>query len=1081
MKKLTQNFKSITRGFLCIVAFLGATIHGISQEWTNNSSQLYYVTKQGKIYMEPDYSAAAIYFNENLSEEKADIIRNRLKSTNTEPESLGIEFMNFKGMVRLKSTVGLRPIRNLENRQNFLSSYGLTNDGAYDVLPAFTVGGIQAWMTKRIVIRLKEGYSLNSIAAIMDEFGAEYIKNITDANTFHIKVENIGNQLEMIHRINDLGILDWGEPDFKMELQRFNDPLYPDQWHLNNTGGTLDGKPLVNDVDIDAPEAWTLTTGNNVVVAVIDDGMDNHEDLTTLLTGYTPGVTSGDGSAGFPQYNNFSNPPAHGQACGGLIGATHNNIGVKGVSPDVSMFSVNIFHSSVTNADIAIGVDWAVNAGADVISNSWGFSCTVTISVITSAFNNAAENGRGGLGCLLIVAAGNSNLPCVSYPANLTSVMAVGAISGDGERSEFSQYGSALDIVGPSNDDLEYDANGFYVGSKHGLRTLDLMGSDGYEPGNYDPDFGGTSGATPIVAGVAALVLAIDPTLTKNEAEYILYSTAVDVGDSYEYGNGMVNAYDAVLAASSFTGGTINCTTTVSSYPYSEGFEFGDGWIQTTVDVGDWVRNSGVTPSTDTGPSGATEGSFYMFLEASTNSTTGAIGNNATARLQSNCFDLSGISNATFSFQNHMYGTSVGSLTVQVSVDDINWTNVWSQSGNQGNQWNSVDINLDAYIGSSIKLRIVGITGDGWSSDIAIDDLSMTTSGSVSDIEAPTTPTNLISSNIAETSFDISWNASSDNIGVTQYEVYLDGISDGLTTSTSYSFSGLTDNTTYSVTVLAKDAAGNESTQSNSLNITTLEDIGGCTDTTYDSDDFEGGFSSSIWNDGGTNARINSNDSSFANSGILCVRLRNGTSTSTITTDSMDLSSYEEITVTFSYITSNLENGEGFSLQSSTNGGSSFTIEDSWLLGSNFSNNGSRENGVVTISGPFSNTTQLKLQHSANRNNERTYFDDVIIEGCSSNETSSIIASSNVVNYNSNIELDYIMDDIMVYPNPVNQILNIDNLPIQSTMRLMNISGQLLMDASGKSQLDMSRFKTGVYILYIQAEGKTKVIKVVKQ
>lgn len=356
-------------------------------------------------------------------------------------------------------------------------------------------------------------------------------------------------------------------------------------------------------------------------------------------------------------------------------------------------------------------------------------------------------------------------------------------------------------------------------------------------------------------------------------------------------------------------------------------------------------------------------------------------------------------------------------------------------------------------------------------------------SGNMGDTESPTDPTGLISSNITASSFDMSWNASTDNVGVTEYEVYIDGVSDGLTASTSYNVSGLSASTIYSVTVIAKDAAGNESNSSNSINVTTLADNGGgCTDITYNSDDFEGGFSSSIWNDGGSDARISNGDQAYANSGNLCVRLRDDQASANITTDNLDLSSFEEITVTFSYITAGLENGEGFSLQSSTNGGSSFSVASSWTRGSEFTSNNSRQAGTVTISGPFSSTTQLKFQHNASINNDRSYLDDVVIAGCS-NGTSTIIAANNVTNFidAEDDALESIFEDIKLYPIPVNQILNIKNLPVNSNLKLINISGQLLIDIKGASQLDMSKFETGIYILQITAGEKTKFIKIGKR
>ena len=106
----------------------------------------------------------------------------------------------------------------------------------------------------------------------------------------------------------------------------------------------------------------------------------------------------------------------------------------------------------------------------------------------------------------------------------------------------------------------------------------------------------------------------------------------------------------------------ISCSSTVSSFPYSEGFEGGTSgdWVQATGDDGDWINTTGSTPSNNTGPSSADEGSRYLFLEASTNGSAGQIGNNATAILESPCFDLSGATTASFTFSYHMFGTNTG-------------------------------------------------------------------------------------------------------------------------------------------------------------------------------------------------------------------------------------------------------------------------------------------------------------------------------------------------------------------------------------------------------------------------------------
>lgn len=1135
-----------------------------AQDWTKEKSSLYYLSPAGKVFIEPDYSAMAVYFKDQPTLKVINSFQAAVDQTASanSGQAQEIELMDLKGMVRIKSSKGLRSIQTQRDRADFLKSYNLTNDGAYDVLPAFNVDGNQAWFTKRIVVSLKNNVGLGGINDLMTKYDGQFVKNLTDANTFIIKIEDIGSQLKFIQEVSEKGLLEWGEPDFKMEIVKRIDPNYQYQWHLNNTGGTdLGGKVLLNDADIDAPEAWAIATGTNVTVAVIDDGLEAHEDLAPLLPGYTP-ANGGNGSPSL-------STDGHGQQCGGLIAALHNEIGVRGVAPGVSMFSVNIFAPNTSNADVAVGINWAVNNGADVLSNSWGFtSCTANISSITSAFNNAATNGRGGLGCIILVASGNDFNTCVSYPADLPSVTGVGGISGDGARSNFSNYGPTLDLVAPSNDDWVFNAQGQLIGTAHDLVTIDREGSAGWFSGNYSAGFGGTSGATPIAAGVAALVLSVNPTLTKAQVENILYTTADDAGPAgfdNEYGHGRVNAYQAVLAAggtsdttppstptgltsanvgstsfdinwnastddnavagyniylngsnigtssivstsvtglnpstnytvavSAFDGAgnesgqsssinvatgaaTLSCSATVSSYPYSEGFESNDGWTQVAGDDGNWVRDSGGTPSTGTGPSNGAEGSFYMFLEASTNGSTGQIGGNATAILESDCFDLTAASNATFSFQNHMNGNNIGSLTLQVSLDDQTWSNIWSLSGSQGNQWNAVDVDLNSYVGSTIKLRMVGTTGNGWSSDIAVDDFALTTGAGGGDTEAPSTPAGLVSSNVTETSFDVFWNASTDNVGVVQYNVFLDGSSLGTVVGTGASITGLVASTSYTVEVEAQDAAGNVSGQG-SLSVTTATPTGECTTATVNTNDFEGGWG--IWNDGGSDARRSAGDAAYSN-GTYSIRLRDNTSTSTMTTDNLDLSSFEDITVSFSYYARSMDNSnEDFWLQVSTNGGSSFSTQEEWNQGDEFVNN-VRENDVVNIAGPFTSTTRLRFRCDASGNADWVYIDDVVITGCSNGTTSTIVANNRLKEEFEDEGFDF--DDVTVYPNPVENTLRIKSIPSNARVRLMSLSGQLIEDTVGKSEFNVSNLKTGLYLLQITVDGETEVFKVNKQ
>ncbi|UZR99265.1 choice-of-anchor L domain-containing protein [Chondrinema litorale] len=166
--------------------------------------------------------------------------------------------------------------------------------------------------------------------------------------------------------------------------------------------------------------------------------------------------------------------------------------------------------------------------------------------------------------------------------------------------------------------------------------------------------------------------------------------------------------------------GTYNpCPTEVSAFPYSEGFESGLGdWSQETSDNIDWDRNNNGTPSGNTGPSNASEGFYYLYTEATNN-------NNRTAILKSPCFNLSGLSSPTFSFDYHMYGGDMGTLYLEIETTpgSNSWTTIHTINGNQGNNWQTAKLDLSAYTGSTIKIRFRGVTGNNYQSDIAIDNI----------------------------------------------------------------------------------------------------------------------------------------------------------------------------------------------------------------------------------------------------------------------------------------------------------------------------------------------------------------------
>lgn len=170
------------------------------------------------------------------------------------------------------------------------------------------------------------------------------------------------------------------------------------------------------------------------------------------------------------------------------------------------------------------------------------------------------------------------------------------------------------------------------------------------------------------------------------------------------------------------------CTTTISSFPYSESFESGFGaWSNASGDDINWTRDSGGTPSSGTGPSSAANGTWYMYTESS-GSGTGYP--NKVGVLNGPCFNLSGVSNPTFNFSYHMYGSAMGTLQLQASTNSgSSWTTLRTINGNQGNNWASISQSLNSYIGQSVWIRFRATTGSSYTSDITIDNISVTTGG----------------------------------------------------------------------------------------------------------------------------------------------------------------------------------------------------------------------------------------------------------------------------------------------------------------------------------------------------------------
>jgi len=400
----------------------------------------------------------------------------------------------------------------------------------------FKDGTLQG-VTDQFAVKLKNESDLPLLSEEVKKSNAKISKQYSYDNlVYFITVDksSAGNALDLANKFAESNKFAFSEPDFLLLLKKFNtnDTFLNYQWSLNNTGSAIQFNGTAG-ADMKVFNAWGITTGSSAIkVAIIDEGVDLvHPDLLANMLGGYDGT--GLNSGGAPSGND-----AHGTACAGIVaGVGNNNLGVAGVAYNCKIVPIRIAYSSgaswVTQSSwIGASIDWAWNQGAaDVLSNSWGGGGSS--SLINDPIGRALSQGRGGLGSPVLFAAGNNN-SSVSYPATLQNVIAVAAMSMcnqrknpsscDGETFWGSNFGTNVDIGAP--------------GVK--IYTTDISGSAGYSAGNYAPTFNGTSSACPNAAGVMALILSANPTLTAAQARQIIESTCDKVG-GYTYNSGVTN------------------------------------------------------------------------------------------------------------------------------------------------------------------------------------------------------------------------------------------------------------------------------------------------------------------------------------------------------------------------------------------------------------------------------------------------------------------------------------------------------------------------------------------------------------
>jgi len=303
-----------------------------------------------------------------------------------------------------------------------------------------------------------------------------------------------------------------------------NDPEIPDQWALEA---------------VNAYNGWDLTLGSHeVVVGVLDTGIDwDHPDIEDNIWTNSQGYHGynfvddnwfpmDDNVNGYDDDGNYvaNIYTYHGTHVAGIVGAAiDNTVGIAGLA-QVRLMAVKVMNDSGEGTDsmVASGIRWAVDNDAHVIVMSLG------VDGMSVPLENAA-NYATSRGVVLVAAAGNNGESVLSYPAAFPNVIAVGATDSGDNRAEFSNFGTGLDVVAP------------------GVQIYSTQGGGSYQ---Y---LSGTSAAAPHVAGVAALMLSVNPALTPAQVGNFINETARDVSrvgyDSWT-GWGVVNAFGAVEAVS---------------------------------------------------------------------------------------------------------------------------------------------------------------------------------------------------------------------------------------------------------------------------------------------------------------------------------------------------------------------------------------------------------------------------------------------------------------------------------------------------------------------------------------------------
>ena len=469
----------------------------------------------------------------------------------------------------------------------------LAADAAADkVRPAVYLdeaSGLVRMVYKQIGLRFRRGTRKKTRARILEKFGLNMRRDHkTPANVeiaYDPQRKYIAEGLiDLSNSLMELDEIDFSAPDFVSEFERLAPPTpNKDQWHLRRTAGA----PAASSPDIDVRGAWNFTQGSpTTIVALLDDGVEiGHPDLRDNIAQNPDSGNSDDkfGRDYFFSENNsqhydprpktfsgsFNDPRTsdiHGTCCAGVIASAGVLNRTFGAAPDCRILPVKIFNGNewVREFGTAAAITYAAKC-ADILCCPWHAPRKNNVELALRAAANGEDGTRRGTrGTPIFAAAGFAAIDKVLYPASSSHTICVGATTDQSVVAGYSPKGRLLGsdqevvwICAPSHGGVSKIATTDVSVNGRGFNTS--TGAAGF----HTNQFGGTSSACALAAGVAALVLSMRPNFTVRELKQILADSADKIGSnntpdsrydpatghSLRYGFGKVNAAAAAELA----------------------------------------------------------------------------------------------------------------------------------------------------------------------------------------------------------------------------------------------------------------------------------------------------------------------------------------------------------------------------------------------------------------------------------------------------------------------------------------------------------------------------------------------------